>query len=30
MFKCIAYANITGEDRSKLDAKSRYYIFLGY
>ena len=30
MFECPAYAQITGEQRSKLDVKSRQCIFLGY
>ena len=30
VFECPAYARIVGEERSKLDAKSRQCIFLGY
>ena len=30
VFRCPAYAHIAGDERSKLDAKSRQCIFLGY
>ena len=30
MFECLAYAHIAGEERSKLDVKSRDCIFLEY
>ena len=30
VFRCLTYSNITGDERSKLDAKSRQCIFLGY
>ena len=30
MFGCSAYADIVRDERSKLDAKSRQCIFLGY
>ena len=30
VFGCLAYAHIAGDERSKLDAKSRQCIFLGY
>ena len=30
MFGCPTYAHIAGDERSKLDAKSRQCIFLGY
>ena len=29
VFRCLTYANITGDERSKLDVKSRQCIFLG-
>ena len=30
MFGSIAYAHVYGQERSKLDVKSKKYVFIGY